>query len=337
MSEVHQPQALESPESEVPRPIGPGQLLKNARLARHLSLEQIAGRLYLKASLLAQLENDHYDQGISMTFIKGYLKLYARQVDVTEAEILDALDTLNMHKKEPAKLQSFSRRVAHQANDDKLMIVTYLILAAVVALVVMWWFQQDSQNSVIAGQQISADMAEKSAAISDIGTQNIEAGTAAQPDEKGIITERFVPQPATPVSLPQPATPVSLPDDDIAPTDAYGEAPEPVDESSQAPSLEPIPTLDSTASITAVQGQQKVQLVFEFSNDCWMSLTDATGEKIAYGVKVAGRVMTVSGVPPFNVILGAPSGVKINYSGKDLDMSEFDTGHTAEFSLPLIQ
>ncbi|MFT4789553.1 MAG: hypothetical protein ACI95X_002392, partial [Paraglaciecola sp.] len=39
MSEVHQPQALES---SVPQPIGPGQLLKNARLARHLSLEQIA-------------------------------------------------------------------------------------------------------------------------------------------------------------------------------------------------------------------------------------------------------------------------------------------------------
>ncbi|MFT6898109.1 MAG: cytoskeleton protein RodZ [Paraglaciecola sp.] len=325
MSEDQQPQ---SPESEAPQPMGPGQLLKNARLARHLTLEQVASRLYLKASLLDQLENDHYDQAISMTFIKGYLKLYARQVGVTEAEILDALDTLNMQKKEPAKLQSFSRRVAHQANDDKLMLVTYLILGAVVALVVVWWFQQDNKDPLVVGPQITADTAEQSADISDASTKNSVPDTSAQPDANGVVTERFVPQPATP-TLQQ--------SDDITSTDTDDGSPEPVDEISEPQSAQPLPGMDTTTPSTAVEGQQKVQLVFEFSDDCWMRLTDATGEDIAYGVKVAGRVMTVSGVPPFNVILGAPSAVKINYSGEDLDMSKFNASQTAEFSLPLIQ
>jgi cytoskeleton protein RodZ len=324
MSEVQQP---ETSQSEEPQPMGPGQLLKNARLARHLSLQQIASRLYLKADLLAQLENDHYDQGISMTFIKGYLKLYARQVDVTEAEILDALDTLNMQKKEPAKLQSFSRRVSHQANDDKLMLVTYLILAAVVALVVVWWFQQDSQDPLAVGPQISTDTAQQSAAAGDAAAKTVVGDGPAQADASGMVTERFVPQPATPA--PQQS-------DEIAPTDTDDETQVPVDGSSEPQSAEQLPDI-KTASSNVVEAAEKVQLVFEFSDDCWMSLTDATGEDIAYGVKVAGRVMTVSGVPPFNVILGAPSAVKINYSGEDLDISKFNTGQTAEFSLPLIQ
>ncbi|MFQ3235476.1 MAG: cytoskeleton protein RodZ [Paraglaciecola sp.] len=333
MSEVQQPQVPQlevpkAPQVDLPKAMGPGELLKNARLARDLSLEQIGSRIHLKVSLLVDLEKDHYDQAISMTFIKGYLKFYARQVGVTEAEILDALDTLNMHKEEPAKLQSFSRRVADQANDDKLMMVTYFILAAVVALVVVWWFQQDSKDPMVIEPQISADTPVQSAVINDAATHNTASDEAVKSGENDMVIERFVPQPATP--LPQPV-------EKIAPTDVDDSSPIPVDESPEPQSVEQLPSFNSTVINTAVQEQQKVQLVFEFADDCWMSLTDATGEDIAYGVKVAGRVMTVSGVPPFKVILGAPGGVKINYSGKDLDLSKFNTGYTAEFSLPLIQ
>lgn len=327
MSEVQQPQTpQQAPHSEAPQPIGPGQLLKNARLARHLSLQQIGKRIHLKASLLEELENDQYDQSISMTFIKGYLKLYARQVDVTEADIIDALDTLNMHKKEPAKLQSFSRRVAHQANDDKLMLVTYLILAVVVALVVIWWIQQDNKDTSVSGPQISAETTLQSADIGDAAAQNEAGEERAKMGENAVMTERFVPQPATPE--PQQI-------DVMAPSG--GEDNLPVEESSVTTlNTERPSAMDNIEASTAVGAAGKVQLIFEFTDDCWMSLTDATGEKIAYGVKVAGRVMTISGVPPFNIILGAPGAVKINYSGEDVDMSKFNAGHTADFSLPLI-
>ena len=82
---------------------------------------------------------------------------------------------------------------------------------------------------------------------------------------------------------------------------------------------------------------QTIELVFEFADDCWMNLTDATGEDIAYGVKKAGRVMKVSGVMPFEVTLGAPDVVKISYDGVMVDMSRFPAGKSAKFSLPFSQ
>ena len=93
---------------------------------------------------------------------------------------------------------------------------------------------------------------------------------------------------------------------------------------------------DSSAMLTdANESQASIELVFTFSGDCWMNLTDATGEAIAYGVKASGRVMPVSGIPPFEVTLGAPEVVQISYNGEPVDMSGFQAGRTARFSLPL--
>ena len=75
------------------------------------------------------------------------MKLYAKQVQLDEQEVLEAFDKLNKQSKEPAKLQSFSKRVAKQANDDRLMLVTYLVLFVVIALVVIWWWQQSSKSA----------------------------------------------------------------------------------------------------------------------------------------------------------------------------------------------
>ncbi|MGY0564240.1 MAG: DUF4115 domain-containing protein [Paraglaciecola chathamensis] len=77
-----------------------------------------------------------------------------------------------------------------------------------------------------------------------------------------------------------------------------------------------------------------MDVVFTFADDCWVSVIDATGETIAIGVKVAGRVMSISGIAPFEIILGAPSVVQIKYADKDVDMSFLAPNSTAKFSLP---
>jgi cytoskeleton protein RodZ len=78
-----------------------------------------------------------------------------------------------------------------------------------------------------------------------------------------------------------------------------------------------------------------VELMFTFSNDCWIKITDATGNDIAYGVKKQGRVMPVSGQPPFSVILGAPASVKVKYAGTPVDISFLPSDRTGRFVLPL--
>jgi cytoskeleton protein RodZ len=277
---------------------GPGQILKQARELANLSIQEIADKIKLRKTLIENIEQDNYDINISLTFVRGYLKLYAKHVYVEEAEILRAFESLSTQRKEPAKLQSFSRRVANQANDDKLMLVTYLIVAAVIALVVIWWFQQSSIDATSISstrdrlESVSSDVIEQGVLPFEINdTPDTEILNSTAGDENIFTAE------PTLITLEAELSDV----------------------------------LDTTATETT----SPVELTFEFSGDCWINLSDATGENIAYGVKVKGYVMTQSGIPPFVVTLGAPEVVQIRYAGQPLDMSFLPTGRIAKFDLPL--
>lgn len=75
--------------------------------------------------------------------------------------------------------------------------------------------------------------------------------------------------------------------------------------------------------------------VFSFSNDCWIKVTDASNEVIAIGIKKQGTSLRVSGVPPFEVNLGAADAVTIRYQDSLLDITPYTKGNTALFSVPL--
>lgn len=319
---------IEKDEVQQPETViqGPGQILKLAREKAKLSSQDIADKMKLKKSVVEEIEQDNYDINISLTFIRGYLKLYAKHVNVDEKEIIDAFESLSTQKKEPAKLQSFSRRVANQANDDKLMLVTYLIVAAVIALVVIWWFQQSSNDTSTTStvnsypEPVSEDVSPKNALPLE-DSPNVETEiVSTESTENEFVDETSTLQ--VPAVIEKPAI------------DNQSSAIETVDEPNNQNQL--TTEIEATVAETAVTATAApVELIFEFAGDCWMNLADATGENIAYGVKVKGRVMPVTGIPPFVVTLGAPEVVKIRYAGEPLDMSFLPSGRIAKFDLPL--
>jgi cytoskeleton protein RodZ len=314
--------------------VGPGKLLKSARQQAQLSVQDIAQKLHLKSSVITDIEDDIYDSNISLTFIRGYLKLYAKQVMVTEAEIIGAFDSINTQKKEPAKLHSFSQRVANQANDDKLMMVSYLILAVVLALVVIWWFQQSDNDTAMIAPQVGATDYQSTEILGEQASGVLESLT--QPiDESQTDIPNVAPQSGDDnMASQEPAQSQEQGESIPIFVDTQGQViPAPEQITAELNSL----TAQTQSLVTEqnVALAAPVQLVFEFSGDCWMNLSAASGEDIAYGVKAKGRVMSVSGIPPFTVTLGAPQVVQISYGGKAVDMSNFKAGNTAKFTLPI--
>ena len=94
-------------------------------------------------------------------------------------------------------------------------------------------------------------------------------------------------------------------------------------------------SLPATNQETSRDEAGKVALTFTFAGECWVNVTDSTGEALAFGIKAEGYVMSVSGLPPFEVTLGAPHVVQIDYDGDAVDMSGFDPKRTAKFYLPM--
>ncbi|MEE9448390.1 MAG: RodZ domain-containing protein [Arenicellales bacterium] len=75
------------------------------------------------------------------------------------------------------------------------------------------------------------------------------------------------------------------------------------------------------------------KLVLSLTKDSWLDVRDKSNKRIIYETKTAGSVVTVKGNPPFYVYIGTPSGVKVQYKGKDVPFKTHDSGLFARFKL----
>lgn len=309
----------------------PGTQLRLAREAQGMTQLDMANKLYLRVSNIDDIEHDKINDNSSVTFAKGYVKLYAKHLGLDVAAVVESFEQYHTAKPEPAKLQSFSRRVAKQANDDRWMMVTYVILIVVIASAVVWWFQQTDSTSDLfesvtnESEDVAAVVtAEDSQDSVDTSVQTFDS-TQAPADENVDSESSLASDGATDEPL---STPVQ---EDVLADQYAATVADDADERSEFVAE----TTPQVAVAEPVNLGASVELVFTFSEDCWVNITDASGERIAYGIKAAGRVMPVTGYAPFEVTLGAPQVVKLTFDGEPVDLSRFREGRTARFNLPL--
>lgn len=292
--------------------VGPGQLLRNAREQLGWTREQVASRIHLRLTLIAAIEADTYDKHTSHTFIRGYLRAYAKLVGIPEETILAAYDKLGLTPPDNIDMQSFSRRSRQQANDSRLKVVTWLVILVLIALSVAWWWQSTARRS--AGDEALA-------ATEMSGIDNTPS--AAVP---------------TAVEVAAPVLPATS--DAVSTAPAVSDAVATVPVAVAAPSA--AVTTDVSAAVATASPAESAtteptkapQLKMSFTADCWLDVKDANGKTLFSGLKKANDELVLEGPEPLKFIIGAPMAVNLEYQGKSFDMSRYNNGRTARFSLP---
>lgn len=69
-----------------------GARLRNAREQLGLSQQAVAERLCLKVSTVRDIEEDKAPADLASTFLRGYIRSYARLVHIPEEELLPGLE-----------------------------------------------------------------------------------------------------------------------------------------------------------------------------------------------------------------------------------------------------
>ena len=72
-----------------------GARLRNAREQLGLSQQAVAERLCLKVSTVRDIEEDKAPADLASTFLRGYIRSYARLVHIPEEELLPGLEKLH--------------------------------------------------------------------------------------------------------------------------------------------------------------------------------------------------------------------------------------------------
>ncbi|MFQ2164739.1 cytoskeleton protein RodZ [Aeromonas hydrophila] len=295
--------------------VGPGQLLRNAREQLGWTREQVASRIHLRLTLIAAIESDTYDKHTSHTFIRGYLRTYAKLVGIPEETILAAYDKLGLTPPDNIDMQSFSRRSRQQANDSRLKVVTWLVILVLIALSVAWWWQSTARRS--AGDEALA--------ATEMGATSNTPSATVPP---AVDVADPVVAPVTSAAAATSADPVASAAATTLPVDASSAVATTAVATSAATATQP-------AADTAASEPAKVpQLKMSFTADCWLDVKDAKGKTLFSGLKKANDELVLEGPEPLKFIIGAPMAVNIEYQGKSIDMSRYNNGRTARLSLP---
>ncbi|EKP0277471.1 XRE family transcriptional regulator [Aeromonas piscicola] len=293
---------------------GPGQLLRNAREQLGWTREQVASRIHLRLTLIAAIESDTYDKHTSHTFIRGYLRTYAKLVGIPDETILAAYDKLGLTPPDNIDMQSFSRRSRQQANDSRLKVVTWLVILVLIALSVAWWWQSTARRS--AGDEALA-ATEMSATANPQGATLSSATDVVDP----------VVMPAASDAMATAAEPIVS---SAAATAPQAEASSAAVTTVTSASVATLPVADDATTDPA----KAPQLKMSFTADCWLDVKDAKGKTLFSGLKKANDQLVLEGPEPLKFIIGAPMAVNIEYQGKSIDMSRYNNGRTARLSLP---
>lgn len=140
-------------ESKTCSMVRPGQRLKEMREQVNLSVEEVAARLCLRATIIEAVERDDYSQLAGNVFARGYLRAYARLLKADADEIIDVFNALNAEDDNvERKLWQSHTPPARKENPVRWLI--FLIVLCSLILVAMWWFSHRGlRTSAAVGQE----------------------------------------------------------------------------------------------------------------------------------------------------------------------------------------
>ncbi len=308
--------------------VGPGRMLKEARELRGLSQQQVADKLNLRKTLVQEIEREQFDLTLPEAFNRGYLKNYAYLVNISQEDVLNSYAQLGVAQRQYAEMQSFSKGTEKQAEHKMLMWITYLILAVLFTATVVWWLQRPSV-------QPEPIVMETDAANVVIVTNDLQQGadkTSVQNDVNNNVTPELISNRVGELGQAN-VNGASLVPKSV--TETFNDTNSNLLKSNDEIADNSLNETNVSDALT-LKNEAIADVVFTFSGDCWVNISDATGERIAWGVKKSGYIMRISGQEPFSITLGRPELVQINYNDVPVDMSVFNAGNIAKFSLPLV-
>lgn len=290
-----------------------GERLRQAREQLGMSQQVVAERLCLKMSTVRDIEEDNISADLASTFVRGYIRSYAKLVHVPEEELLPMLaKQAPLKAAKVAPMQSFSLGKRRKKRDGWLMSFTWLIGFVVVGLTGAWWWQNHkAQQDEIATMAVQSSAQLSQGEGQSIPLNDDNADTSTPPADDGSsnaqppASDNGTAQAQAPAATTQQPA-VVAPSQATIPAPAAPAAPEPA---------APVAESGAAADLNA--------LVMDFSADCWLQVTDASGKTLFSGIQKSGGKLSLNGTAPYKLTIGAPAAVQIQYQGKPVDLSRF--------------
>ncbi len=187
---------------------GLGERLKSAREALQLTEKEVALRLHLNVTVVSLIESEDFAEGPPATFMRGYLRSYAKLLNLPESEIKSTLKELEAAMPSSTTPIPMAQVKPPKDNERYLHWLTYVIVVVLIVLVSVWWSSHSRYNiaDVPTTPQPTA-VATPAPAPAAAPTPTVPNSTAASPAPAAATVTTTAP-PAKPEAAVQPTAPL---------------------------------------------------------------------------------------------------------------------------------
>jgi len=274
---------------------GVGARLRLAREMRQMTVDDVALALRLGPRQVEALERGNWQGLPGQTFIRGFVRNYARVLQIDPAPLMDQLDdtlgkpadSLNVPAGRPTAMPSGQHRRSRP------LIVTGLVL---VALAVLAYALLPNNLSVLR---------ERVRGLID-SVSHKESAPAPSTDS-----------PAAQAASSEPVFPPGSTQQQVMNPQAHAPA-------EMAPARLAAPGAAHT---------ENAPLHFVFASESWVEVRDRDNNVVLSQVGAAGSERAVGGQGPFSLVIGYAPGVKLFWRGQSVDLAPHTKGEVARLVL----
>jgi len=298
---------------------GVGAALREARETLGMSVEEVAIRLKFSPRQITALEEENFEQLPQLAFVRGFVRSYARLLQIAEEPLLEALPGTPARETAPAKRTR--EDVLPGDSGMRKQNLLWLTGALAVALVIVFLAWKHDAGEVVpkpaAGAKNGTEAKPAPEAQNGEASQSSELRKAVSENQTGpenqaaseIRPGSGTKSGSTMKSAKESTTAASVPETpNFAAAKPAARAAVPA--SAVAVSKEAAPHKQRPA--------QPVRL--EFDEDSWVEIKDGDGKILLSMVGKQGSSRSVSGSPPLSLTIGNAKGVRVYYKDESVDL-----------------
>ncbi len=356
---------ISSETDRIDQPTSPGPRLREVRLVQKLSLDDVAAQLRLDKKLVEALEGDDYELLPEPTFVRGYLRGYARLLNLPPTPIIEAYDRHGFNP--PQLVPDIASRPQANSSDFSVRLVTYTVVAILAVLMFTWWQTQKTtildtylqevesggETPVVLEAQVagsaSSELVPELAPIAvepepgheESVTESSSIEGADEDPDREILETVIDAGEGAGVGMVETLVDGVEGGDDRASSPTSVEEPAAVEQDStlatvpiEVPATVPVDASENRVVESASSVQPAAEeLVIRLKYDSWLEVYDRENQRLYFELARAGDSISLRGEAPIRVLIGYARGAQVQYNGKPFDHAPFTKNMVSRFTL----
>ena len=292
--------------SEKEERIYPGELLKEARKKTRRRYKRLSSELGIPERYLEALEENNFSIMAGPTYVKGYLRAYAKKLDLDPETVITAFDR---YLKDERRLKNKAIKIEQKKETKQkfsyICALIFLLIASISLLIVLIPEKNNNPEKKEEITSYSGTEVQNSNDIPPVLNTKPALSTELEQDTSQNISE------------------LNIQKKEIA--------------------SETINDVKDETNEFAIETTNTIEM--NFSGDCWIELMDKNGI-IEYRLAKAGSSMFFEGLGPFKLLIGNSKRVELFYNDAKVSLASttnvktnvsclvLPEGRCSEFTLP---